>query len=75
MPLIMRVASVTQAPARKLVLLEHARTIGELADGSVGATYDRVRINDQLRGVREALHAGDQLPSLILKKTMRTISA
>ena len=67
--LIGRVAAVTRNANRRSALLDHARIISELADHSVGALYDRSRIDEGLTRVREMLSAGEQLPPLRLSRS------
>ena len=61
---IRRIAVVTRHRAPRAALLAHARLAAELADRTVPTAYDRQRINAELALVREALAAGQELPSI-----------
>ena len=62
--LITRVAYATTYPERKAVLLQHARLVADLADGSIPAPYDRGRVNHELEKTRLALAPAEDVPLL-----------
>ncbi len=66
--LLTRVAQATDDARRKLVLLEHARVITELADVSIPAPYDRARFNRELDALRTALGAGEKVAALSMSR-------